>query len=453
MKKVLLAAIVALISACFVLTACTPQTNNGNKEYEIDLDVAKSTTATISVLVPADDYEEDLINSVIDGFNEIFPNVTVNISNFQYNSYESTILQQLQGKILPDILWTNSTDYLFLCSKNLALPLETCFDASEDAGVFDIEDDFYKEYFDMGKYKNKTYFIPRSVDTNVTFINTEVFAAAGVDMNPATTKVKNGWSWQDFMDTCATVRAYYDGQNKGNFYPIDPNFEWESVYYAMMRAYGADFFDADGKIVVDSAATAEVGALIKEMVTKRYVPDTATTAGSSYESGTGAMLFQSAGIARMDEKAVLHGKVDLVSFPLINVKGTPKIGCGTAGYAINSGTKNLDICWQFLNYMLTKAGQEDFAYGGLTLPSIRQDLADPMTAKWGENYRDKNLEAYLYGNEYKMVANFFNQFDAGKKSDILLATSTMMQNFRDTTKTVPNVISTCKTELGYAIED
>lgn len=88
-----------------------------------------------------------------------------------------------------------------------------------------------------------------------------------MDLNPETTKVKNGWTWDDFMDVCAQVRTWMDNNGMSNNYVIDANLtSWLSVCYPMLLSYGAEVIDENGNVAIDSEATRQCLEMVAEMV-------------------------------------------------------------------------------------------------------------------------------------------------------------------------------------------
>lgn len=187
------------------------------------------------------------------------------------------------------------------------------------------------------------------------------------------------------------------------------------------------------------------------MMENKYIVEDGVTPGNSFEVGTAPFLFQSASFSLFAERRELKNNIDLVSFPLINAKSAPKIGSGIAGYAINRNSKEKAAAWQFLSYMMSKEGQEKLAEGGLQLPSIRKDLQDYKTSKWGEGYTDFNLAAYTYGPEYKIVPEFLSYVDPKIKGDLDMAFKDLFANTLKKSKTIDKAISTCVLDLEDAL--
>lgn len=474
MKK-LFSILLAGVSALALIGGCAPRTGNstgggtsdsGSAAEDINVNLDPTISADLEIMVPGGNLnEQTMIDCLIDDFALLYPNVRISMSYVSVDNYVSAVSTQALAGNLPDIIWSNSPDFYDLLDANIICDLtpyiqanekqETCYtypDADGEASKFDYENDFFTEFFDMGSKDDKVYVIPRSCDSVVTFINTEILTAAGVDLDPATTVVKNGWTWDEFMDVCAKVRAYMDANGMSGDYVFDANLtSWLSVCYPLLISYGAEVIDEKGNNVIDSANTRACLEMVRELVTKRYINDSTVATTGSFENGRSAMLFQSASISLYAEKRALKGKVDLVSFPLVMENNTPKIGAGVAGYAINAKSKNKEIAWAFLTYLLSYQGQQNMADNGLNLASIRKDLADPSAANWGLKYAELNLEAYTYGSEYKLSTDFFVRTKLSAKAGIQQALKQMFNSASNASKDIESVIKTAVADINDAM--
>ncbi len=475
MKKLLTCLLAGVLSLA-LFAACGRRENNGpstvNPE-DITVNLDTNMSAELEIMVPGGNQNErTMINCLIESFGEIFPNVTINMSYVSVDNYVSAVQQQQLAHTLPDIVWSNSPDFYdlvesktfedltpYVQASKAAETVNTYLNAEGVASKFDYENDFYTEYFDMGSAEGKMYVVPRSCDTVVTFINTDILTKAGVDLNPETTKVKNGWSWDDFMDVCATVRTWMDNNGMRNDYVFDANLtSWLSVCYPMLLSYGAEVIDEQGSVAIDSQATRDCLALIKELVDNRYINDSTVATTGSYDNGHSAMLFQSASVSLYaNRKALKYSdgttKVDLVSFPLIQDANAPKIGAGIAGYAISSESKNKELAWAFLQHMLSYDGQQNMALNGLNLASIRKDLSDFTKANWGKGYESLNLSAYTFGSEYKTSTDFFTRTTLTAKAGLDQALKQMFVNASNAEKAkdVESIIRTTVRDMEDAM--
>lgn len=451
-KKILLGLMMAFVATGTVGclgTGFSEKSDDSSYEGEGEIELDPDYSCKLRLLIPqGNSNETTMIDKCIEGFNEHYPKITFEKSYVSVNNWESTVRNQNLAGTLPDIVWSNSPDFYYLVSAKIAEPLDAYFKNSEKAGVFNLEQDFVTTFIDMGALDGKHYLLPRSCDTVVTFYNKKLLREAGIDMSG----IVDGWSWDTFVDVMAQYRAYLDQKGKGDWYCCDANLTtWLSCNYPILRSYGADVLTKDGKIAIDTQETRECLTMIKSLMENKYIVEDGVTPGNSFEVGTAPFLFQSASFSLFAERRNLQGNIDLVSFPLIKGHNSPKIGSGIAGYAINRNSEEKAAAWQFLSYMMSKEGQEKLAEGGLQLPSIRKDLQDYKTAKWGENYTDYNLAAYTYGPEYKIVPEFLSYVDPKIKGDLDLAFKDLFSNTLKRSKTVEKAIETCVLDLEDAL--
>lgn len=452
-KKVLLC--LSLVAMGVATTGCLDTglkpSDSEESSYEgggdVSLDPGYSTK--LRLLIPqGNSNETTMIDKCIEGFNEHFPNISFEKSYVSVNNWESTVRNQHLAGTLPDIVWSNSPDFYYLVSAKIAEPLDSYFENSEKAGVFNLEEDFITNYLDMGAMNGAHYLLPRSCDAVVTFYNKKLLTQAGIDLSV----IKDGWSWDTFMDVMSQYRSYLDSKGKADWYCCDANLTtWLSCNYPILRSYGADVLTKGGEIAIDSPETRECLAMVRSLMENKYIVEDGVTPGNSFEIGTAPFLFQSASFSLFAERRELKNNIDLVSFPLIKAKNSPKIGSGIAGYAINRNSKEKAAAWQFLSYMMSREGQEKLAEGGLQVPSIRKDLQDYKTSKWGEGYTDFNLAAYTYGPEYKIVPEFLSYVDSKIKGDLDMAFKDLFSNTLKKSKTIDKAISTCVLDLEDAL--
>ncbi len=468
MRKLLAILLTGALALSLLVGCVGEKTPGGNVDPEdINVNLDPNVQAELEIMVPGGNVNErTMIQCLIDSFADLFPNVTIKMSYVSVDNYVSAVGQQQLANTLPDIVWSNSPDFYdlvesetfadltpYLQANEMAETVYTYRDENNQPSKFS-SDDFFAEFFNMGKMEDKSYVIPRSCDTVITFLNTDILSKAGVDLNPETTKVKNGWTWDDFLEVCAKARAWMDKNGMSNNYVIDANLtSWLSVCYPMLLSYGAEVIDTEGNVAIDSEATRQCLEMVATMVKERYINDSTVATTGSYDNGKSAMLFQSASVSLYAERLALKGKVDLVSFPLITVNDTPKIGAGIAGYAINSASQNKELAWAFLTYMLSYTGQQEMALNGLNLASIRQDLSDYTTANWGKGYETLNLSAYTFGSEYKVSTDFFVRTTLSAKAGLQQALQQMFNNASNAEKAkdIDGIIATTVRDMEDAM--
>ncbi len=445
-QKLTLLSVVGITGGTLASCINNSQEETSQEPEEAVVELDKNYKADLSILIPSgNENETTMIDNLIEAFNEDYPNITINKKNVSVSSYENTVRNQLAAKTLPDIVWSNSPDFYSLVGMKAVLPLNDYIEKAEVAGHFNFKNDYLTEYFDMGSSAGKYYCVPRSCDSVVTFYNKRLLREAGVN----TDKIKNGWTWSDFESVLADYRNYLDtnpkmASKKDIYYCLDANLtSWLYTCYPMLRSFGGEVVNEKKEILLDSAETRETLNFCRDLaLNKRYIPKSGASIGSSFDAGTSPFLFQSASISLFNNKKTLKGDIDIVSFPLIDQKNTPKIGSGIAGYCINSQSKEKAAAWQFIEKLMSYDGQQAMARGGLHLPSIRKDLQDlnDSTVEWVKGYETFNLAAYTYGGEYKVTTDFIGKVDTKYKANLDEAVKTMFDYSIKENKTIDQAI-------------
>ena len=402
MKKILSFALTMLL-ALGVATGCgAPTGNSGSKPSEVNLHPDENVTATLRVAVENYTAEKKIISEIGEILTAKYPNVTVKIETIS-GGISSQYATWFRNKNVPDILVNNSFDMFTLSDKGLLSDLTPYLDAeaADPESTFDIND-YYESYIKMGQanFDGEQYMIPRSADRVVCHYNKAIFKAAGVDMS----LVRNGWTWDDFMTVCATLRKYYDSQDSMKAYTlVDPYFTWEAVYNPIFESYGVEYYDENGEVALESDATENALKFIKSIIDDKYA-SRPSVEQAGMAGNKGCMLFHSQAASLMATELSVYypdaEKVsdyyDVVTMPVI--PGHEKIGCGAAGYSVYDGSENKDLAWQFLKILLSKEGQNIMADSGSNYVPVRKDMADYTNPEnhWGKGYEDLNLSAYTY---------------------------------------------------------
>lgn len=436
----------ALALACIpVLTAVFRKVPKLETEYEVK-QLDKNVKTTIKVLAPNGNEDRAFIENLAKEFKKYYPNVTI-----KYDPLSGDLNSMLTGfynseksnpGTMPDIFLTDAFSMNKFADEGIVLNLdslitvaeneevgENTFELNKAFGAFDASE-YYETYWKLGQkdYNGSQILVPRSLDTVVTHYNKAMVNEANTWLinngKPGiSSKIKNGWTWQDFLDVCQGIREYWDSNEMGkqSLYLVDAYLDWEANWNAIFESFGVKYYDAENDIdcALDSQETRDALTLIKDVVEKRYVaPFNKTQA--NFEGGQGVMLFHSKSaqqtidnLYEIYKNEIGAGKkyssmneiYDVVTFPLIG--DNPKIGSGVAGYCIFSGCAgngrgkfNKEVSWEFLRLMLTKDGQNIMADSGLTYTPIRKDMADTTNQenKWAYSLRQQgfNMSAYVY---------------------------------------------------------
>ena len=143
----------------FAATACNRNTvTNPGTDYEVNLDIDYDTTGTLDIGITSEGTEKNMLESLIEEYNQIYPNVTVNIEQIP-EPYNNSLVTYYQADTstpgtMPDILMSNSEDMHPLISSGILLDLQPYIDAataSDDSTRNLVLSDYYEEMWILGQ--------------------------------------------------------------------------------------------------------------------------------------------------------------------------------------------------------------------------------------------------------------------------------------------------------------
>lgn len=426
MKKLI--ALFLAVGCLFCMIACRPTLlPNGGTDFEVNLDLDKNITAELTVLVPSTDggVEGRIIDALAKGFNEHYPNVTIKkkADAISDDFYMDTIGTLVQTQTLPDLVYTNTAMYYFCVSKNVLVSLDPYFKAATEAGTLDMTD-YYDNYFDMASYNGNRYVMPRTADTVVTIYNKSMLKEAGIDPD-TDPRMSNDWTWEDFVSVGKDLVAFWktNPTKYARYYPIRQSvLDWESVWNPLMKSFGATAIE-NGEVTIDSSESRDFVNLYKSLVSDGITPAWDAGSMSQLINGYTAFDFTSNGPDYYQRIELLKDNFDFLPFPLTNGENA-KIGTGFAGWGISSTSKNRDLAWAFLQYMISEEGQlAMYTSGDVSTPSLLRSITE--AGSWARGYEALNLNAYTVHEENKISPDYFKGADPTCVFDIQYA----LQNF------------------------
>ena len=246
MKK-FLCTVLILIMAMLLFAGCQPNIiEKPPEEFDVNIDVDRNTEATLRILVPSTDggQEEMYIKALEPGFKEMFPNVTIEYDRraISDDKYVESISSAIASGEVPDLFYANTVFYYYLVSQNCIISLEPYYAAEADRynttggqEGLNLDADYYTSFFDMSKYEGNRYVVPRSMDSVVTYYNTEFLQAAGISLSDErlVSTEENPFTWDDLVSLCKDVNDFIvseEGRQAGygSAYALQADFDWEA---------------------------------------------------------------------------------------------------------------------------------------------------------------------------------------------------------------------------------
>lgn len=171
------------------------------------------------------------IEESIEAFNELYPNVTVNLSVTPFSEYWTKLQTQASSDTLPDLFWMNGPNIQLYALNDKIEPITGAVDAG------DIDPTKYPESLvDLYTVGDVNYGVPKDFDTIGVWVNKDLFERAGVELPSA------DWTWEDFQSTAAEIStALADEGSYGGAGGMDG----QTTYYNTIVQAGGEVVDGD----------------------------------------------------------------------------------------------------------------------------------------------------------------------------------------------------------------
>ncbi len=407
-------------------------------------------TGTLKVLLPNDDVEKNLFAELIVGFNETYPNVTV--ETVSATNTEQALTNAESGDF--DIVHVIGEKVTSWAAQGYISSLEEYFEASEiDESLY------YASMMDLGKssVNGEQYMIPRDYSRIICYYNKDIFDALGVEY-PTDTE-SNPWTWERFVATCQEIKEGFandDNAQNDSYVACQASMSYDILNWAIAQSYGVTSVLDENYLPISSEDAQYEGwnsafQLCREM----------TREGYSRKSSYGGILteFQNKqaamALTTCVDSATFTGydvNYDVVPFPAIMDNDTPKTPTGTSGYAIAKTCKssNYAQAWAFLRFLLSEEGAEIIS--GNSLVPVMKSVAEDENAAWRSITNGKgeaiNTEAFIKYPERDVISDWFGDLPAGAIAEYTVAYKDFLNKVCDNNARLSSALA----DLKKAIE-
>ncbi len=383
--------------------------------------------------------EQEMLNIWKREYETLHPNVKINVSGWggvEGTSEDYVMKNALNRSALTNIIYTTDDSTANLAQKKNFVDLRPFYEASPETdytkyyttmldltsfyGEFRPTENYHGDY-DCEKSNDAqygVYFAPREYNMPALLCNVSLFKEHFAteeekanwnkdSLKALFTRIGDGteWNWTTFVkalqnisDKCATLNASGDL----GYRACELNHTWEPVYTTIMKELGGDGIFAMndyGETVVNLDSTANKAAYTQIIDdfgknAHKYMIDT------DYGNDNFKLHNVFCVMVSYPEVGNFYGaykKVNLelgaVNFPAEYVAA----GCGGYGILVDkkdqvqkltSGeeAKTVDLCWDFIKYIISKDGQNAAGKEGYVQPVLKE-LA--TTGEWVESYDGK----------------------------------------------------------------
>lgn len=185
MRKFTRLAPLALVAA-LALTSCSATA-------AVDDAATTDTEAAITYGI-WDENQVPALEANIAAFNEVYPNIEVNIDITPWAQYWTKLQTQASGDTLPDVFWMNGPNFQLYAANEQLEPMTGLIDSGEVDPA-----NYVATLNDLYSYDGAQYGLPKDFDTVALWYNQAILTEAGVATPDDT------WTWDDFHTAAKTV--------------------------------------------------------------------------------------------------------------------------------------------------------------------------------------------------------------------------------------------------------
>ena len=373
-------ALAAGVGLTVAITGCstgeTPPESEGYSAPDSDL------TAEITYAF-WDATQQDAIEANIAGFNEEYPNITVNLDVTPWEGYWTKVQTQATSDTLPDLFWLNGPNFQLYASNGKVEPIT----GAVDAGAIDPAN-YPESLVDLYNLDGTQYGVPKDFDTIGLWFNKEIFEQAGVETPTA------DWTWDDLKSASQTIS---DELSDEGIYGVAAGMDGQTTYYNTIFQAGGEVVSEDGTTSgYDSDADREGLSLWTDLIASGASPSmpqlTDTPADQWFTSGKVGMFYGGSWARAAIGTSDVKDDVDVAPLPAGKEKATVIHGVANV---VAANSKNKQAAQALQAYLASKEAQEQQGDMGAIIPAF-----EGTQAAFAESYPGMNLQVFLDATAY-----------------------------------------------------
>ncbi len=358
-------------------TAASGETVAAEAEAEVAEPASSDAVLSVSIW---DSYQEPGIKQILDDFTAK-TGIQTELSVITWTEYWTILETGAQGGSLPDVFWMHSNESERYMSNDMLLDLTAQIEASADIDPANYPSDIWNLYM----HSDKSYAIPKDIDTIAIWYNKAMFDEAGIPYPTA------DWTWEE-MGEIAKQLTKEDGSQYGLAIRNDGN---QEGYYNMIYGHGGTVITDDKtQSGFSDPKTVEAMNLFASWIDEGIMPSIETMAEndppSLFQSGTVAMVAQGSWmLSAYKDNEYTVANADIVELPKDSETGRRVSIYNGLGWAAAANTDYPEEAWKLIEYLGSEEAQIKQAELGVTM-SAYTGTSDAWV-----NSADFNLQAYM----------------------------------------------------------
>ena len=327
---------------------------------------------TISYSTWGDATELKSQRAMVDAFQAANPNITVNVTESDWEPYWDSLQTAIAGGAAPDVFAMDGPLFPDYESRGVLLDLKPYID---------------RDGYDLGQLADQAvadfttpdgqFGLPRDLNVVALYYNKKMFDAAGIPYPDGT------WDWAKLVDVAKqlTVRSADGKTSQWGLY--SETTDMENFWSELVWQNGGDIVSADKKTnLIGSDAAAGGIQFLQDLIYKdKVLPDPTvwpSDSGDAFEQGKAAMEVNGSWLVATDIAAGL----DFGIAPLPKGPAGQATSINPTGAVVSKTTKNPDAAWAFVKYLTSPAAQTQLMQLKSSMPANKEVLAGPFATSF-----------------------------------------------------------------------
>lgn len=310
----------------------------------------------------------EVLDSIIAEFEAVNPDIDIDAQHIgNYNDIVSKLQAAIPARRAPDAVIMEVTRYGLFADRGVLTDLTPYLDADP------LKEDLFDFAREVGVYEGKNFIVPFNSSTPVLYVNTAIFADAGMGDIPALT------NFDEILTAAQTVQAELGDTGISGIAAPGQFARW-----GLIMANDSDLIDSvSGEILIDAPNTIEAYDWMASLV---YEYGVASVDGVTKENngrdaflaGKVGMMMNSTGNYRRSKTALGD---DLLVLPMPCNK-TCAVPIGGAGIGILSTSEDdvKDAAYKFISYAAGAESNAKWFAGTGYMPINRNTAAQSVAA-------------------------------------------------------------------------
>ena len=312
--------------------------------------------ATIEFAAWESDFDWD---AVIAGFNETYPNITVQITKSPFKDFFTRLQTQASGDTLPDAFMMNGPNFQLYASNGIIVP----FDRAVEDGELDFSN-YPEAMAELYTYDGTPYAVPTSYDSIGLWYNEDLFEKAGVEVPT------DEWTWEDLHEAAQEISEALKDEGVYGF--AGGAYNQELFYNLIFQAGGAVLNEDATEAQYSSPGSREALQFLRDMVEDGSSPTIQTTADTSpdelFKSGKAAMVYGGSFRVQGYVDSAVGESIQVVPLPKGKERGVVLHG---GAVVASAASDNAAAAAAFAVYHGSEEGQRIIGESGASIPAFQ----------------------------------------------------------------------------------